>query len=260
MVAPHNVYSIEFLAPLFCHKQVKTYVCQWKRPLKRLALAEQLGGERQPDLAPAVTALAGWATACRQCSPPFAKGLVGARGEGYWRDDGIRMLREQDRLPTTLRGRHPWPVEPLDGHRPLQSKNGAGSLPRASCPEKHRSGSRVSLLRSMLLNALRLFVIEHGQFAAGTSLSPQKLVELCMNGLGVAMLSALNDEGHEPGGHSRRRVPVKALGIEKNPNGDIAADDEKCGRVRRENAKLSQPDPYQGHGVDSRDARPNARA
>ena len=89
MVAPHNVYSIEFLAPLFCHRQVKTSLCQCKRPLKRLgvlndavvavALAEQLGGERQPDLAPAVTALACWATASRQCSPPYAKDWQAAR-------------------------------------------------------------------------------------------------------------------------------------------------------------------------------------
>ena len=66
-------YSIEFLAPLFRHKQVKAYLRRCKRPLKQLgalndavvavALAEQLGGERQPELAPAVAALAGWATA-----------------------------------------------------------------------------------------------------------------------------------------------------------------------------------------------------
>jgi CHAD domain-containing protein len=66
-------YSIEFLAPLFHHKQVKTHLRRCKRLLKHLgalndaavavALAEQLGGERQPELAPAVAALAGWATA-----------------------------------------------------------------------------------------------------------------------------------------------------------------------------------------------------
>ena len=66
-------YSIEFLAPLFRHKQVKAYLRRCKRPLKQLgalndavvavALAEQLGGERQPELAPAVAALASWASA-----------------------------------------------------------------------------------------------------------------------------------------------------------------------------------------------------
>jgi len=66
-------YSIEFLAPLFRHKQVKAYLRRCKPPLKQLgalndavvavALAEQLGGERRPELAPAVAALAVWATA-----------------------------------------------------------------------------------------------------------------------------------------------------------------------------------------------------
>jgi CHAD domain-containing protein len=66
-------YSVEFLAPLLRHKQVKTYLRRCKRLLKHLGalndavvavqLADQLGGERQPELAPAVGALAGWATA-----------------------------------------------------------------------------------------------------------------------------------------------------------------------------------------------------
>ena len=73
MPAREECYSIEFLAPLFRHKQVKAYLRRCKRPSKQLgglndavaavALAEQLGGERQPELAPAVAALAGWATA-----------------------------------------------------------------------------------------------------------------------------------------------------------------------------------------------------
>lgn len=71
-------YSIEFLAPLFSHKQVKAYLRRCKRPLKQLgrlndavvavALAEQLGGERQPELAPAVAALAGWSTALQEAA------------------------------------------------------------------------------------------------------------------------------------------------------------------------------------------------
>ncbi len=64
-------YSIEFLAPLYRHKEVKSYLRGCKRLLKQLgmlndavvtvALAEQLGGERRAELAPAVAALAGWA-------------------------------------------------------------------------------------------------------------------------------------------------------------------------------------------------------
>jgi CHAD domain-containing protein len=64
-------YCVEFLSPLFSHKQVKAYPRQCKRLLKQLgglndavmavAMAEQLGGERQPELAPAVAALARWA-------------------------------------------------------------------------------------------------------------------------------------------------------------------------------------------------------
>ena len=64
-------YSVEFLAPLYGHKRVKAYLHGCKGLLKQLgmlndavvavALAEQLGGERRAELAPAVAALAGWA-------------------------------------------------------------------------------------------------------------------------------------------------------------------------------------------------------
>jgi triphosphatase len=74
-------YSIEFLAPMFRHKQVKAYLRRCRRPLKQLgalndavvavALAEQLGGDRQPELAPAVAALAVWATAQQAAARHF---------------------------------------------------------------------------------------------------------------------------------------------------------------------------------------------
>jgi CHAD domain-containing protein len=64
-------YGIEFLAPLLREKDTKQYLHDCKSLLKRLgalndavvavALAEQLGGERKPELAPAVSALAEWA-------------------------------------------------------------------------------------------------------------------------------------------------------------------------------------------------------
>lgn len=64
-------YGVEFLAPLLREKDTKQYLHHCKVLLKRLgalndavvavALAEQLGGERQPELAPAVSALAEWA-------------------------------------------------------------------------------------------------------------------------------------------------------------------------------------------------------
>jgi inorganic triphosphatase YgiF len=66
-------YNIEYLAPLLRHKHAKAYLHRSKRLLKQLgalndavvavALAEQLGGKRQPELAPAVAALADWAAA-----------------------------------------------------------------------------------------------------------------------------------------------------------------------------------------------------
>jgi triphosphatase len=68
-------YSVEFLAPLLPHKQTKAFLHQCKRLLKQLGalndavvavvLAEQLGGKRQPELAPAVAMLAGWAAGQR---------------------------------------------------------------------------------------------------------------------------------------------------------------------------------------------------
>jgi CHAD domain-containing protein len=64
-------YGTEFLKPLYPRKQVKAYLHPCKSLLKRLgtlndavvavSLAERLGGNRQPELAPAVGALAAWA-------------------------------------------------------------------------------------------------------------------------------------------------------------------------------------------------------
>jgi triphosphatase len=66
-------YSIEFLSPLLTEKDFKSYLHRCKALLKQfgalndgvvaVALAEQLGGERPPELAPAVAALAEWAAA-----------------------------------------------------------------------------------------------------------------------------------------------------------------------------------------------------
>ena len=68
-------YGIEFVAPILEAKGTKQYLHRCKALLKQLgalndavvavALAEQLGGERQAELAPAVSALAGW-TATQQ--------------------------------------------------------------------------------------------------------------------------------------------------------------------------------------------------
>lgn len=64
-------YSVEFLSSVCRDKQAKAYLHVIKKLLKHLgslndavvvvALAERLGGERQPELAPAVAALAAWA-------------------------------------------------------------------------------------------------------------------------------------------------------------------------------------------------------
>jgi inorganic triphosphatase YgiF len=68
-------YSVEFLAPLLPENDVKAYLHRCKTLLKQLgalndgvvavALAEQLGGERKPELAPAVAALAEWSVSHR---------------------------------------------------------------------------------------------------------------------------------------------------------------------------------------------------
>jgi inorganic triphosphatase YgiF len=66
-------YGLEFVQPLYRHKQVKAYLHACKGLLNRLGefndavvaveLAAGLGGQRQPELAPAVAALAGWSAA-----------------------------------------------------------------------------------------------------------------------------------------------------------------------------------------------------
>jgi triphosphatase len=66
-------YGVEFLGPTFRAKWVKRYLRCCKKLLKQLgalndavvvlAMAKRLGGDRQPELVPAVAALAAWATA-----------------------------------------------------------------------------------------------------------------------------------------------------------------------------------------------------
>ena len=105
-------YSVEFLAPLYRHKQVKGCLHRCKALLKQLGmlndavvavvLAEQLGGERRAELAPAVAALAAWAA--------DSQGEVAARsaaGEGLYRIPWINVARPLERREAVLHRRQP---------------------------------------------------------------------------------------------------------------------------------------------------------
>ena len=93
-------YGLEFLTPLLKEKDTRRYLHRSKALLKHLGalndavvavkLAEQLGGERQPELAPAVSALAEWTAGRRN--------KVRQHIENTW----ANLLDEQ--LPATSRG------------------------------------------------------------------------------------------------------------------------------------------------------------
>jgi len=51
----------------------------------------------------------------------------------------------------------------------------------------------------MALYFLRLLLIDTREFSACVRLRLEQLVELGVNGLGIAVLSALNEERHAPG-------------------------------------------------------------
>jgi hypothetical protein len=88
-----------------------------------------------------------------------------------------------------------------------------------------------ALLRTMPLDHLRFFVIQQRQFAARPAFGTEQLVELGVNRLGVPVLSALDDQGHEPGGDRGDGMPVEAARVEDQPRRDVDRHDHKRGRM-----------------------------
>jgi hypothetical protein len=72
-------------------------------------------------------------------------------------------------------------------------------------------------LVSPLLNLFGLQLIDVGKQIVGTPKCPQDFIELRVDGLGIAVSGALNEERHKPARERCDTVPVQTLSVESKP-------------------------------------------
>jgi hypothetical protein len=89
----------------------------------------------------------------------------------------------------------------------------------------------------MLDDLLGLFGIKGGKFVARAILRAQQLVKFGMNGLGIAMLGALDKERHAPGRECRYRLPVEGSWRKQEPQTDVNNKNQERCWMRSENAE-----------------------
>jgi hypothetical protein len=85
---------------------------------------------------------------------------------------------------------------------------------------------------------LGLSFIETRELVARVTLDTQKLVELRLNRLRVAVPHPLYEKGHEPNGQYGDRVPIKGLSLEQKPQHPVRAYDEDGDGVCREQSQV----------------------
>jgi hypothetical protein len=95
------------------------------------------------------------------------------------------------------------------------------------------------------LDVLRFFLIQAGEFVARLAHYMEHFVELGMDSLRVAMLRALNDQGHEPSRHGRPRVPLEGFGLVQPPKRAIAEEDQERERARHIAGETSYDLPHE---------------
>jgi hypothetical protein len=76
----------------------------------------------------------------------------------------------------------------------------------------------------VLLYVFRFLLIYVGELIARPRVGMQEFIELGLYGLSVAVLSALNEESHEPGRQRCDCVPVEGFALEQKPGPRINAD------------------------------------
>jgi hypothetical protein len=86
----------------------------------------------------------------------------------------------------------------------------------------------------MALNFFGVLLVYLREFVAGVVLRMQEFVELCVNGLRVPMLGALNNQCHEPRCQDRDTAPSKRSSIEDKPKNPVY-------RYKQEGCWMSRP-------------------
>jgi hypothetical protein len=68
----------------------------------------------------------------------------------------------------------------------------------------------------------------------------EQFIKLGLHGLSIAVLCALNEQGHELNGHGSEAMPTKRLAIEQELQGAVGHDEQECPRVGGKDTKLSE--------------------
>ncbi len=127
-----------------------------------------------------------------------------------------------------------------DAGRDSAAGQGAASPPQGGAeggvtawPGSKAGCRRMTLAQAELLNHLGLLAIELGEFIPCPAFRSQQLVKLGVDGLRIAMLGALNDEGHQPCRDRRHGMPIEAGRTDRQPSDHIDEDDYKGGGMGR---------------------------
>jgi hypothetical protein len=90
-----------------------------------------------------------------------------------------------------------WRLEPVNRVRPVRSRS---------------FGSGVACLNAAMLdNFLGLFLVERCKLAAGVILDSQEFIQFGVNSLCIAVLGALDKEGHDPCRERRCSLPIESV-------------------------------------------------
>jgi hypothetical protein len=90
-------------------------------------------------------------------------------------------------------------------------------------------------------DVLGLAGVERAQVVVGLAFGPQQLVELGVDGLGITVLGALDEQRHDPRRHRGDAGPGQRARIEHEPQHHLEADDEKGSGMSRRNADSGEP-------------------
>ena len=91
---------------------------------------------------------------------------------------------------------------------------GARSLPCSGCHLLAWWSIALFRCMPMLLDFFRLLLVDMRKRSFRTSICPQKLIELCVNRLGVAVFGALDEKRHAPSRKRSEAVPIKRLRLQ----------------------------------------------
>src|SRR5262245_29722505 len=130
---------------------------------------------------------------------------------------------------------------------PLNGRCGCASQTQPPSPHRrHPTASRAPrtllLFAPMPLDRFRFLLVNLRQLVARLPLRPQKLVQLRLNGLGIAMLRALDEKRHEPRRQGREPVPIDVP--ERGPGEAVERNDHEGKRLGGEGAEARQEGAY----------------